>query len=85
MDRELPDEDRARIRAIVRGHGAVRNLHELKTRQAGLSTFIQVHLEMDPAMKLADAHTVSDEVEKDLMAAFPGAEVIIHQDPAGWK
>ncbi len=83
MDRELPDEDRARIRAIVRGHGAVRNLHDLKTRQAGLSTFIQVHLEMDPAMPLSEAHTVSDEVEHDLMAAFPGAEVIIHQDPAG--
>jgi ferrous-iron efflux pump FieF len=83
MDRELPDAERDRIRVIVRGHGAVRSLHELKTRQAGLSTFIQVHLEMDPAMTLADAHTVSDEVEKDLMAAFPGAEVIIHQDPAG--
>jgi ferrous-iron efflux pump FieF len=85
MDRELPDTDRDRIRAIVRGHGAVRSLHDLKTRQAGLSTFIQLHLEMDPAMTLADAHAVSDEVEKDLMAAFPGAEVIIHQDPEGYE
>ncbi|HEY0267193.1 MAG TPA: cation diffusion facilitator family transporter [Rhizomicrobium sp.] len=83
MDRELPDEDRDRIRRIVQGHGAVRSLHDLKTRQAGLSTFIQVHLEMDPQMTLAQAHEISDEVERDLMAAFPGAEVIIHQDPAG--
>jgi ferrous-iron efflux pump FieF len=83
MDRQLPQADLDRIRTIVRGHGAVRSLHDLKTRQAGLSTFIQLHLEMDPAMTLADAHIVSDEVEKDLMAAFPGAEVIIHQDPAG--
>ncbi len=83
MDRELPDEDRAKIAAIVRGHGAVRSLHDLKTRQAGLSIFIQVHLEMDPQMTLAQAHEISDEVERDLMAAFPGAEVIIHQDPAG--
>jgi ferrous-iron efflux pump FieF len=83
MDHELPEEDRERIRHIVKGHGAVRNLHELKTRAAGLSIFIQVHIEMDPAMTLADAHAVSDEVESDLMAAFPGAEVIIHQDPEG--
>jgi ferrous-iron efflux pump FieF len=83
MDRELPDEDRAKIATIVRGHGAVRSLHDLKTRQAGLSIFIQVHLEMDPQMTLAQAHEISDEVERDLMAAFPGAEVIIHQDPAG--
>ena len=83
MDHELPREERDRIAHIVRGHGAVRNLHDLKTRKAGLSVFIQVHLELDPQMKLADAHAISDEVERDLMAAFPGAEVIIHQDPEG--
>jgi ferrous-iron efflux pump FieF len=83
MDHELPDADRARIAAIVRGHKAVRSLHDLRTRAAGLSTFIQVHVEMDPAMTLADAHAVSDAVERDLLAAFPNAEVIIHQDPEG--
>jgi ferrous-iron efflux pump FieF len=83
MDRELPDAERAKIRRIVLGHGAVRNLHDLRTREAGLSTFIQVHLEMDPAMSLAEAHTISDEVEQSLLAAYPGAEVIIHQDPSG--
>ena len=83
MDHELPREERDRIAHIVRGHGAVRNLHDLKTRKAGLSVFIQVHLELDPQMQLSEAHAISDEVERDLMAAFPGAEVIIHQDPAG--
>ena len=83
MDRELPQQDLDRIRTVVRGHGAVRSLHDLKTRQAGLYTFIQLHLEMDPAMPLSEAHAISDEVERDLIAAFPGADVIIHQDPAG--
>jgi ferrous-iron efflux pump FieF len=83
MDHELPDAEREKIRRIVLGHGAVRSLHDLRTREAGLSIFIQVHIEMDPAMSLAEAHGVSDEVEQDLLAAFPGAEVIIHQDPAG--
>ena len=83
MDHELPREERDRIAHIVRGHGAVRDLHDLKTRKAGLSVFIQVHLELDPQMQLSEAHAISDEVERDLMAAFPGAEVIIHQDPAG--
>ena len=83
MDHELPDEDRRRIIAIVRAHESVRALHDLKTRQAGLSIFIQIHIEMDPDMKLLRAHQVSDAVEHDLCAAFPGAEVIIHQDPEG--
>jgi len=83
MDRELPDEERARIRRIALSHGAVKNVHDLKTRMAGLSTFIQMHLGLDPKMSLADAHTVSDAVEQALLEAYPGAEVIIHQDPAG--
>ncbi len=83
MDRELPDEERARICRIALGHRAVKNVHDLKTRMAGLSTFIQLHLAMDPQMKLVDAHAVSDAVEQALLEAYPGAEVIIHQDPAG--
>jgi ferrous-iron efflux pump FieF len=83
MDRELPDEERARIRRIGESHEAVKNVHDLKTRMAGLSTFIQLHLALDPAMSLAEAHTISDAVERALLEAYPGAEVIIHQDPAG--
>lgn len=83
MDRELPDADRERIKAIVMGNSEVRNLHDLRTRAAGLHTFIQLHIELDPAISLTRAHEVSDQVEHELCAAFPNAEVIIHQDPAG--
>ena len=83
MDRELPDETRAEIVERIRRHPDIRSLHELKTRKAGLSTFIQVHIELDPQMPLAQAHRISDQVEKDLCTSFPGAEVIIHQDPEG--
>jgi ferrous-iron efflux pump FieF len=83
MDRELPDEERARIRRIAESHDAVRNVHDLKTRAAGLSTFIQLHLALDPDMPLREAHQVSDAVEQAILNAFPGAEVIIHQDPEG--
>jgi ferrous-iron efflux pump FieF len=83
MDRELPDEDRARIRAIALEHPEVMAVHDLRTRAAGPTAFIQVHIEMDGNMPLAEAHRVSDEVEAALLSAFPRAEVIIHQDPAG--
>jgi ferrous-iron efflux pump FieF len=83
MDRELPDEERERIKAIVRRHPEVRNLHDLRTRAAGICKFVQFHIELDPAINLTRAHEVSDEVENELLAAFPDAQVIIHQDPAG--
>jgi len=83
MDHELPDEERARIRRIAESHDAVKNVHDLKTRAAGLSTFIQLHLALDPEMPLKDAHKVSDAVEGAILHVYPGADVIIHQDPAG--
>lgn len=83
MDRELPDADRARIRAIALRHPEVTAVHDLRTRASGPTAFIQVHIEMDGNMPLAEAHRVSDEVEVELLRAFPRAEVIIHQDPAG--
>lgn len=83
MDHELPDADRARIRAIALGHPGVTAVHDLRTRASGPTAFIQVHIEMDGGMALAEAHRISDEVEAQLLAAFPRSEVIIHQDPAG--
>jgi ferrous-iron efflux pump FieF len=83
MDRELPDSEREKIKDIVLHNANVRSLHDLRTRAAGVHTFIQFHIELDPKMSLVRAHEVSDEVERTLCAAFPHAQVIIHQDPAG--
>ena len=83
MDRELPDEARARIRQIAMRHPQVKAVHDLRTRAAGRTAFIQVHLEMDGKMTLEEAHRISDAVEAELLAAFPQAEVLIHQDPEG--
>lgn len=83
MDRELPDEDRAKIKSLVMRHAEVRNLHDLRTRASGLNTFIQFHIELDADISLTRAHEISDAVEADVMEAFPKAEILIHQDPAG--
>jgi ferrous-iron efflux pump FieF len=83
MDRELPDADRERIRTIVAAHPEVRHMHDLRTRSSGMHTFIQMHLELDRNMTLWRAHRIADEVELQVRAAFPEAEVIIHQDPEG--
>ena len=82
MDRELPDEERARIARIITGHPAVKGVHDLKTRTAGLSTFIQAHIVLDGASSLSAAHAVTEGIEQALVHAYPGAEIIIHQDPA---
>jgi ferrous-iron efflux pump FieF len=83
MDRELPDDERQRIKDIALAHDSVMSLHDLRTRASGPDTFIQIHLELDGAMSLYRSHEVADEVEAKIREAFPGAEVLIHQDPYG--
>jgi ferrous-iron efflux pump FieF len=83
MDHELPDDERENIRAIAQSHPEVAAAHDLRTRIAGPTAFIQLHIEMDGAMSLIRAHEISDEVEAKLRAAYPNAEIIIHQDPEG--
>jgi len=83
MDREMDDQDRDRIKLIIRSNTEVIDLHELRTRVAGQDRFIQFHLDLKPDITLKDAHRISDAVEASLLEAFPGAEIIIHQDPLG--
>ncbi|MDX8391447.1 MAG: cation diffusion facilitator family transporter [Mariprofundaceae bacterium] len=82
MDRELPDEERARIHAIVLSGKHVRGMHDLRTRRAGTTTFIQLHLELDDTLNLKRAHAISDAVEMKIRKDYPDSEIIIHEDPA---
>lgn len=83
MDRELPQHDRDRIESVVLADRRVLGLHDLRTRSSGTTTFIELHLELDGALTLVEAHDVADDVEAVLAGVFPGAEIIIHQEPAG--
>jgi ferrous-iron efflux pump FieF len=81
MDRELPDETRDRIRELAYARPEVLGVHDLRTRQAGHQYFVQLHIELHDDLPLREAHAAADAVEDAIRAAFPGAEVIVHQDP----
>lgn len=83
MDRELPDAERRAILALAQDHPGVLGVHDLRTRAAGPDRFIQMHLELDGMTSLAESHAIADAVEAKIEAAFPGADVIVHQDPHG--
>lgn len=83
MDKELPREDRLRIEEIALSHPQVHTIHDLRTRTAGRTVFIQFHLEIPGDMSLRYAHDIADTVELAIATEFPDAEILIHQDPAG--
>ena len=45
--------------------------------------FIEIHLELDGDLTLTQSHDISDAVEAKILAEFPQAQIIVHQDPYG--
>ncbi|EMW2840791.1 CDF family cation-efflux transporter FieF [Yersinia enterocolitica] len=81
LDRTLPDDERQEIINIVTSWPGVIGAHDLRTRQSGPTRFIQLHLEMEDMLPLMEAHILADQVERALLHRFPGADILIHQDP----
>ncbi|MEP1472969.1 MAG: cation diffusion facilitator family transporter [Halieaceae bacterium] len=83
LDRELPEEKRQEIIRIATDHPQVMGAHDLRTRVSGRTVYIQLHLELDDQMRLLESHRIADNREAALRKAIPGADIVIHQDPAG--
>ena len=83
MDREWPDDRKARFLEVVARHPELRGLHDLRTRTSGNHDFVQFHMSVDPDMTVRDVHVVMDEIELKLAKEFPGTEFLIHPDPEG--
>lgn len=81
MDKELSELNKRKILKVVTLHEKALGVHNLKTRQSGPMTFIQLHLELDENLSLLDAHTVGEEIEQELLKLFESCEVLIHHDP----
>jgi len=83
MDRELPEDARARIVALMTADPRLTDVHQLRTRASGPYVHMQMHADLDPNLTLADAHEVLVAAEKRVLEAFPAADIIIHPDPRG--
>ena len=83
LDRELPPEDRERIRDLAIAHPDVHGFHDLRTRFGGSTYFIQFHLELNPDTTLMNAHRIMDSVEDAIHEIYPKCEIIVHTDPLG--
>ncbi len=58
-------------------------MHDLRTRRAGQTQFIEFHVELDGDMPVRRAHDVVDRLATAVTKLYPAAQVIIHQEPAG--
>jgi cation diffusion facilitator family transporter len=82
LDEAVPDEDLARIRAIIAANadGAI-EAHDLRTRHAGRMTFVDFHLVVKGQMSVTEAHDICDRLERAIKAEVTDALISIHVEP----
>lgn len=83
MDHELPDVQRKRILELAEADSRVIDVHQLRTRASGPLVHIQFHLGLAPELTLAEAHTITVQCERRVLAEYPAADILIHADPHG--
>jgi cation diffusion facilitator family transporter len=70
-----------RIRALAQRRGL--DVHELSAYQADGATCVELHLEVDEALPLGEAHRRATELEEAVLAETGAREVVIHIEPLG--
>jgi cation diffusion facilitator family transporter len=95
MDRAAPEDVKKRIEAAIdKELAAGMGKHRLRTRVAGNTTFVDLHVTMPSEIPLREAHAVCDRIETAVCAAIQevgadgqgeptGADVTVHVEPDG--
>ena len=82
----LSDERRLEpslIEAVALEEPGVLEAHNVRSRGPSDDIHLDLHILLDPAMRLAEAHQVSHRVERRLRERWPGlTDVVVHVEPA---
>lgn len=82
MDVALPSEEVRAVERVLASHrGPVRGYHRLRTRKSGRQRYVDMHMLVDPAMPVSEAHDLCERVEHAIRAELPSAVVTIHVEP----
>jgi divalent metal cation (Fe/Co/Zn/Cd) transporter len=58
------------------------DFHKLRTRRAGGSLYVDLHMGFKPGMSLEQGHDLSHTLTAQIEETLPGAKVLVHLEPA---
>ncbi len=80
MDRRADPALIEDIGEIAKNWPQVFGYHDLKTRMAGSRVFVNLHIELDGAQPLKQAHDIGAALRRAILQRYPQCDVIIHKD-----
>jgi cation diffusion facilitator family transporter len=76
-----PEGVSERVVAAAQRVPGVLDCHDVRLRTSGPQLFVDVHVLVDGEQTLRWAHNLTEEVERAIQTAVPGADVLVHPEP----
>jgi cation diffusion facilitator family transporter len=80
LDR-APDGMSEKIKQAVEAMPGVEDCHNVRIRPSGPQLFVDIHVTVDGAQPLAQAHDLTERIEEEIRRVAPGADVTVHPEP----
>lgn len=82
MDRHPGEDITTPVRRVAEGVPGVAAIEKLLVRRSGISFHVEIHVQADPAMSLAEAHALGGRVKSTIREAQPRVRgVLVHMEP----
>lgn len=59
----------------------VHSIHRVRTRKAGASRFIDLHVVVNPGMTVSESHEITEKMLNDIRGKLSGADLTVHIEP----
>jgi cation diffusion facilitator family transporter len=84
-DRAVDEDTEGRIRQLILETDGVLGIHALKTRKLGDMIWVEVDLEMDASLTIAQGHAIAEAARANVLRHEPVLDVMTHFDPVPVK
>jgi cation diffusion facilitator family transporter len=82
VETSIDTETIKKIKKIARAQREVISVHGIKARRVGSKITCELHIVLNPQIKLSNAHAIAKKVEKEIISRVKNTdEVLIHVDP----
>lgn len=81
-EKAVDEEFISEIENTIKSDSRIRQFHNLRTRSVGREIFLDVHILVDPALSVTEAHDISESLENSLRSQFSQpVNIIVHMEP----
>jgi len=78
----LPEAEQDRVAQAIAAVDGVQSWHKLRTRTSGRGAFVDVHIQVDPHLSVAESHAIASRVEAAVRGVLGGVvSVVVHIEP----